>query len=83
MSNKFNCQFYCLSFNNNAKAIDMEKRFAELEIECKLYSGVKSSDPRIKNASNQFNKRNWAVTYSHLDIIYDFYYNNANKYAVI
>ncbi len=83
MSNALNCQFYCLSFNNEKKLSNMEKRFAELDIACKFYSGVKNDDIRLNKATSKFNKRNWAITYSHLDIIYDFYYNNRSKYAVI
>lgn len=83
MSNILNCQFYCLSYNNDKKVSDMEHRFAELNIECKFYSGVKSDDERLKKSIGNYNKRNWAITYSHLDIMYDFYYNNPNKYAII
>ena len=83
MSTDFNCQFYCLSYNNEDKLLNMEKKFEMLDIECKFYSGVTPNDHRLKNATSKFNRRNWAITYSHLDIIYDFYYNTKRKYAII
>jgi len=78
-----NCQFYCLSFNDKDKRNSMENRFKNLDIECKFYNGVKDTDNRLKYARGIFNKRHWAITYGHLDIIHDFYYYNTNKYAVI
>ena len=69
-----NCQFYCLSFNDKDKRNSMENRFKNLDIECKFYNGVKDTDNRLKYARGIFNKRHWAITYGHLDIIHDFYY---------
>jgi len=83
MSTINNCQFYCLSYNNEVKKSNMENRFKKLGIECKFYSGIKHTDNRLKYAGNKINKRQWSITYSHLDILNDFYYNNNNKYAVI
>jgi len=78
-----NCQFYCLSFNDEYKKKSMENRFRQLEIECKFFPGVKHDDTRLKYARTKISKRQWSMTYGHLDIIYDFYYNNINKYAII
>jgi GR25 family glycosyltransferase involved in LPS biosynthesis len=83
MSTINNCQFYCLSYNNEVKKSNMENRFKKLGIECKFYSGIKHTDNRLKYAGNKINKRQWSITYSHLDILNDFYYNNNNKYAVV
>jgi len=83
MSSIFNCQFYCLSFNDEYKKKSMENRFQELDIECKFFHGIKHTDERLKYAGTKFNKRQWSITYGHLDIINDFYYNSKNKYAVI
>ena len=78
MSNISNCQFYCLSFNDEDKKNNMTDRFKRLGIECKFYSGVKHDDIRLKYAGNKFNRRQWSICYGHLDIMHDFYYfNNA------
>jgi hypothetical protein len=78
-----NCEFYCLSFDNESKKKNMEERFDKLDIECKFYSGVNCSDKRIKYSGTIFNSRQWSITYGHLDIIYDFYYNSDKNYAII
>jgi GR25 family glycosyltransferase involved in LPS biosynthesis len=79
MTNLDNCQFYCLSFNNEQKKRDMIDRFRHLKIPCKFYDGVKHDDSRIKEKKlNNFNKSQWSATYGHLDMIRDFY-NNSNK----
>lgn len=83
MSNIDNCQFYCLSFNNNQKKRDMIERFRSLVIPCKFYDGVKHDDYRIKeNKLNNFSKRQWSTTYGHLDMIYDFYNNSNKQYGI-
>lgn len=83
MINIDNCQFYCLSFDNYEKKRDMIKRFKKLEIQCKFYDGVKYSDPRIEgNRLNKFCKRQWSITYGHLDMIYDFYNNSDKMYGI-
>jgi GR25 family glycosyltransferase involved in LPS biosynthesis len=61
----------------------MEKRFNNLEIDCKFYSGVNCDDKRIDKSLNKFCKRQWCMTYGHLDIIRNFYYKSDKKYAVI
>lgn len=83
MSTISNCQFYCLSFNNEEKRKDMEKKFKELDISCEFYDGVKHTDKRLANAGTKFNKRHWSITYGHLDIINKFYYHSEQKYAII
>lgn len=83
MSCIHNCQIYCLSFNNEYKKKSMQNRFHKLDIECKFFPGVNQSDQRVKYANNKFTKRQWSITYGHLDMIHDFYYNNNNKYAII
>lgn len=83
MSTIHNCQFYCLSFNNEKRKKSMENRFKNLDIECKFYHGIKHTDKRLKYAKNKFNIRQWSMTYGHLDIIHDFYYHSNNEYAVI
>lgn len=83
MSNISNCQFYCLSFNNQDRKTDMEQRFKILDIDCKFYSGIQYNDTRIISSLNKNYKRQWCMTYGHLDIIKDFYYNSDKQYAVI
>lgn len=83
MSSIPNCQFYCLSFNDEIKKKSMENRFKKLGIECKFYPGIKDTDKRLKYAGSRINKRHWSITYGHLDIIHDFYYHTNDKYAVI
>ena len=83
MSNVENCQFYCLSYANQTRKENMLKRFHDLKIDCKFHSGVKHNDKRIWNNLNKIRKRYWSMTYGHLDLIYDFYYNSTKKYAII
>lgn len=83
MSSIINCQFYCLSFNNEKKSCNMKERFENLNIDCKFYSGIKNNDERIKNIKNNNKKRHWAITYSHLDMIHDFYHFTDKTYAII
>jgi GR25 family glycosyltransferase involved in LPS biosynthesis len=61
----------------------MTERFQKLGIECKFSSGVSYDDKRIKSTLNKYCKNQWCMTYGHLDIIYDFYYHNDKKYAII
>jgi GR25 family glycosyltransferase involved in LPS biosynthesis len=78
------CEFYCLSHNNPIKKKRMEERFQELNIDCLFYDGLNKDDIRINGYNiNKFLKRKWSITYSHLDIIKQFYINSDKKYAVI
>jgi len=77
------CQFYCLSFNNKERYNRMINRFKNLNIECKFYKGVSHNDNRINKNLNKSTKRNWSITYSHLDMIGDFYFNSDKKFAII
>jgi len=61
----------------------MENKFKEFDIMCKFYDGLKHTDERLIHSGSKFNRRYWSMTYSHLDMIYDFYYNTDYKYAVI
>jgi GR25 family glycosyltransferase involved in LPS biosynthesis len=83
MSSIENCQFYCLTFNNEERKNIMIERFKNLEIPCRFYSGVPYNDKRISNSINQNAKRQWSMTYGHLDIIHNFYYHSDKRYAVI
>ncbi len=83
MSAASNCQFYCLSFNNEERKNNMIERFKNLEISCEFYSGVSYDDKRIDKLMNKNSKRQWCMTYGHLDIIHNFYYNSDKKYAII
>jgi len=83
MSTSGICQFYCLSFNNEEKRNKMLERFKSLKIDCKFYDGVKHTDNRIYKKLSRYNKRQWSITYGHLDILYDFYHNSGKNYAVI
>jgi GR25 family glycosyltransferase involved in LPS biosynthesis len=77
-------EFYCLSHNNPIKKKRMEERFQELNIDCLFYDGLNKDDIRINGYNiNKFLKRKWSITYSHLDIIKQFYINSDKKYAVI
>lgn len=82
MSNILNCEFYCLSFKEENKN-KMKQRFNDLDIKVNFYSGLNKNDERIKNAHNKITKRAWSITYSHLDMINDFYYKRDKKYAII
>lgn len=77
------CQFYCLSFDNKSRKDKMIERFKKLNIECKFYSGVMHNDIRIPRTLNNFSKRQWSITYGHLDMIHDFYYFSNKQYAII
>lgn len=83
MSRLNNCKLYCLSYSNKKKCNDMIERFQKLEMECHFYFGISSNDKRIRPTLTKYNKRNLSITYSHLDIIYDFYYNSDDKFAII
>jgi GR25 family glycosyltransferase involved in LPS biosynthesis len=77
------CEFYCLSFNNKKRKKRMEERFIKFGINCKFYEGIPISDNRIPKILNKLTKRNFSITYSHLDMIYDFYYYTDKKYAIM
>lgn len=78
------CDVYCLTYNNSYKHSMMAKRFERLGINnVRFYLGVKDDDKRLSGAKNALLKRQWAMTYSHLDMIYDFYYFSDKKYAII
>ena len=83
MSNILNCEFYCLSFNNEDKKNKMIERFNKLNIQSKFYAGLDENDIRLKYAHNKITKKQWSITYSHLDMIFDYYYNTDKKYAII
>jgi hypothetical protein len=83
MSSLSNCQFYCLSFNDEEKEINMIKRFDQLHIDCILYKGVQYTDPRLINRN--LSKKmliEWSCCYGHLDMIYNFYYNSDKFYGI-
>lgn len=76
-------QFYCLSHNNKQKRRTMEEKFNKLNIDCQFYNGIQDNDSRISYYSNLFNRRQKSITYSHLDIIRDFYFKSDKDYAII
>ena len=78
-----NCKMYCLSFKNDANRDDMIDRFYALGIDCKFYFGISEKDKRILPSLTTYNKRNLSIAYSHLDMIYDFYYHSEDKFAII
>lgn len=73
------CQFYCLSFRTQNYPA-MQRQFQKWDLPCIFSPGVQTGDRRLLNTMN---KRQWANTYSHLDILYDFCMNNTKPYAVI
>jgi hypothetical protein len=78
-----NCQFYCLSFNDEEREINMIKRFDQLHIDCIFYKGVQYTDPRLININ--LSKKlliEWSCCYGHLDMIYNFYYNSDKCYGI-
>jgi GR25 family glycosyltransferase involved in LPS biosynthesis len=77
------CQFYCLTFNNEDKKNNMVERFDNLDIECKFHSGIEHNDCRILKTLNKSHKKHWSITYGHLNIIHDYFYNSDKKYAII
>lgn len=78
------CEVYCLTYNDANKYASMVKRFEQLGIhDVRFYLGTKDNDRRLSGANNRLVKRQWAMTYSHLDMIYDFYYVSDKKYAII
>ena len=78
-----NCEFYCLSFNNEERKNNMIERFNNLGIECKFFQGVSYNDKRILSTLKKNAKRLWSMTYGHLDIIFNFYYNSKKNFAII
>lgn len=83
MSSISDCHFYCLTFNNNEKKKNMLNRFVKLDIPIEFHTGVNLNDYRLRYACNKFCKRQWSITYGHLDIIHNFYVNSDKKYAII
>lgn len=77
-----NCQFYCLSFYTENRA-NMEKQFRNLGIDCIFSSGLQDNDNRLPKKMPFFWKRQWAITYSHFDILYQFCFQSNKPYAVI
>jgi hypothetical protein len=75
-----NCQFYCLTFNNKNQN-NMMERFRKLGIDCLFYDGVPHSDERL--ARDKARKRQWSITYGHLDILHNFYRDSDKQYAVV
>jgi GR25 family glycosyltransferase involved in LPS biosynthesis len=77
------CQFYCLSFNNEERKNTMIRRFNNFDVDCKFYDGVRHDDKRIidKNLSECL-LREWSCCYGHLDMIYNFYYKTNKKYGI-
>jgi len=80
MSSISNCQFYCLSFNNEERKSKMSNRFTKFDIDCKFFYGIQYDDERFVDTNY---KREWCMTLGHLDIINDFYYNSNKRFAVI
>ena len=83
MNNLTKCQFYCLTFNNQDKQNNMAERFDKLGVDCKFHSGVQHNDTRISKKLNKQHKKIRSITYGHLEIIYDFYYNSDKMFAII
>lgn len=77
------CEFYCLSYNNQNNLNTMKEKFKNLNIQCKYYFGVSHNDIRIPKYESKFNKRQLSITYGHLDIINDFYFNSNKNFAII
>jgi hypothetical protein len=83
MNNLSNCQFYCLSFNNEERRNNMIRRFNKLNISCKIYHGVRHDDKRIINKNlSDYLLREWSCCYGHLDMIYNFFYKTDKKYGI-
>jgi GR25 family glycosyltransferase involved in LPS biosynthesis len=81
MNEAINYKFYCLSYNNNERKTDLNRRFNSININCDFYNGVSFEDERIKKHSDRYNphkKRVMSCTYGHLDMINNFY-NNTDK----
>jgi len=83
MDSLSNCQFYCLTFNNEENKNDMVNRFNGLSIDCKFYMGVDKNNKKINHSKNKYSKRQISMLYSHLDILYHFYHKTNKKFAVI
>jgi GR25 family glycosyltransferase involved in LPS biosynthesis len=83
MSGIFNCQAYCLSFNDEERKNNMIKRFDQLHIDCTFYQGVQYNDIRLANRNLSLSlMREWSCCYGHLDMIYDFYYKTDKLYGI-
>jgi len=78
-----NCQFYCLSFNDEERNNNMIRRFEHFNINCIFYRGVQYDDNRLinRNLSNSL-IREWCCCYGHLDMIYDFYYKSDKRFGI-
>jgi GR25 family glycosyltransferase involved in LPS biosynthesis len=80
-----NIQFFCLNYKNEKRKQNMEKRFEQVDINCKFIPGVDFVDNRIVKHSELLNdgiKRVWSCMYGHLDMLNDFYYNTNKEYGI-
>ena len=78
-----NCQFYCLSFNDEERKTNMYKRFEKLGINYNFYDGVQYTDPRLINRNlNKKKLSEWSCCYGHLDMIFNFYYKSDKSYGI-
>jgi hypothetical protein len=64
------CEFYCLSYHNEARATAMTRRFAAVGANLNIQQGVEHTDPRLAGRGLSIDLlRLWSVTYGHLDMI--------------
>ena len=77
-------QFYCLSFKNEIRRINMCRRFNQVNIDCIFYEGVSFEDDRIKKhvGLSDHTKRTFSCAYGHLDMITKFYYETDKDYGI-
>ncbi len=78
------CSFYCLSYKNEQKKINMSNRFSQLNINVEFYDGVGFDDKRlsIPLINKDELKHKWSSMYGHLDMINKFVKETDKEYAV-
>jgi hypothetical protein len=84
MSSEIDC--YCLNFTTephtkNERRLEMERKFATLNITSIFYSGVPNDDKRLLVADPSLH-HTWSICYGHLDMINHFYLNSKKEYAI-
>lgn len=67
------CEFYCVSYNNELRAAQMTERFARLDISLNIHPGVQMTDHRLSYTDDPQIKRLWSCCYGHLDNLARFY----------
>ena len=75
---------YVVNFNDQQRKQRISERFAKNGLYAHFVPGVLTTDPRIsKYDITNFEKRNWAIIFQHLDSARHFYENTSADYAIV